>query len=648
MSSPLFQEIREKRGLVYSVGSNYFHPSDEIGVFSISAGTGRGNALELLNATIELLGDFVRNEISQDELDRARNSIIRRSQSRLESTGASCGRNLSHFLTHGRVVPLEELNDRLSQVTSDSVRHACLQMLASGQYAFAGVGPQDTMPTEAEIHAKIQAQTVSPPVLRPAAITSSLSTAAPAFAAAKANIALSAQAPRMTTLPNGLRVMTQTRPGSLSMGAWTGVGADCETEAQNGASHMIEHMMFKGTKSYAPGEIDSIIEMKLLGGLNAYTGKDRTAYYFYHMAAGDIEKITDICGEMVFDATISEQEYAGRTLTLPDGGTAREKGERDVVEEEIKMYNDQINARLFKLLEATAWQGQPHGRAILGTEQSLRAMDSKALRDYRDSFYVPNNVIFCAVGQVDHDDFVDLIRTKFGHLQPRPVMAPPPQAYTGGTAHVEMDSARLCQIALGAEGVSQTDPDYYAYELFCDILGSGASSRLSTRLVDELELTNGVSAFLIGARNCGMVGVSTSASADKVRPLLNAIYAELRNAAANVTQDELDKALVRNEVAIESRTETNRNACNAFATDTLVHGAPQQAADIIANMRKVTVADIKRVAARILAGNPTMTMVVPPGTDPKLLPDHAEVLAMRDGTAKAPPAPGPAGPSVSP
>jgi predicted Zn-dependent peptidase len=440
----------------------------------------------------------------------------------------------------------------------------------------------------------------------------------------------------MTTLPNGLRVVTATRPGTLSIGAWTGVGADGETEAQDGASHMIEHMMFKGTKSYAPGEIESIIENDLLGGLNAYTSKDRTAYYFYNMAAGDIEEVTNICGEMVFDATIPDEEYEGKTISLPDGSTMETKGERAVVLEEIKRSDDNVGNLLYNLMEKTAYPGQPHGRTVLGTAGSLLGMTAQDLRDYRDANYVPNNVVFAAVGPVEHQDFVDLITRKFGHLQPRAVTPLPPMQYQGGTTYQETPLARVCQLMLTAEGVAATDPDFAAYDVLGDILASGASSRLHAKLVDELELCNGAGPMVMGMRNGGTFGFATALPAANMRDAVAAIYAELRAVAVNVTQDELNRVINSNELALAKAGEANESSCRAYASEALVFGAPRTPQEIAAQLRQVTIADIKRVAAKILASNPTMAATVPPGTNPALLPTHAEIVAMRDGSGSAP------------
>lgn len=632
MSSPLFQEIREKRGLVYHISSHYLS-SQTLGVTEITAGTGKGQARELLSATLDLLGRFVRDEIPQADLDRARKKIVRRVECSMEKASTTASRHLDQIELMGRLIPLEELDDRLRQVTSDSVRLACLDMLKGGLYAFAGVGPLDDVPTPDEIRAMMQKQVKNPPLLRPAAIAQSLSTSRNAFAAAGNRVTLTAQPPQMTTLANGMRVVTATRPGSLSVGAWTGVGSDCESERLNGASHMIEHMMFKGTKSYRSGEIDRIIEQDLLGELNAYTSKDQTAYYFYHMDAADLEKIVDICGEMVFEAEIPEDEYEGKKTVLQDGAIVQAKGERDVVLEEIlRKHDDPVGTDLFDLLYATAYAGQPHGRSVIGTADRLLAMTAQDLRDYRDAAYVPNNVVFAAVGQVDHKDFTTLIDRKFGHLPPGPGLPLHQPVYRGGTVHMETGEARECRFILGAEGVAANHPDYYAYNLLGNILGSGATSRLYREIVDKRQITNGIGAFSLSYRHAGLFRMASSVPADKARGLVNAAYAELRKLADDVTQEELDRAIISNQIPLELQAEINRNACRIYAVDTLVHGAPQAPDDMMARLRAVTLDDIKAAARKILASNPVAAFVVPPGTDPALLPDHTEILAMRDGT----------------
>ncbi len=630
MSSPLFQEIREKRGLVYSVGAS-FVPLRANGIFSVTAGTGRGNARELLSTTFALLGDLARTGFTQEQMDKACERIIRGLKGSLESDFMAARNNSAQVVTHGRLISLDEYEESLRKVTSADVQNAIGDLLRSGTYALGAVGPQDNMPDEAEIKAMMaeQAKTLTPPAQNIA--TSTTTTAVQQDNAPQTDIA----EPKVTTLKNGMKVVTAERPGSLACGAWVGAGSDHETPELSGATHMNEHMMFKGTPSYGPSQIDRIIESSLGGGLNAYTSNDKTAYYFYNLLPRDIEQIVDICGEMVFQANLDHNEYDGHVTTNTDGTTTKNKGERDVVLEEIKRANDNISSRMWGLLNKTAYGDQPHARAVLGTEQTLRAMSVDMLAAYRDAYYTPNNVVFSAAGPVKHEDFVALIERKFGSMPSVPFAPLPEQKAGGGVAYEEMESAQLCQISLAMKGVSEIHPDHEAYEALGAVLAGGGSSRLYKIFVNQTSLTNNVGAGAISYQHCGQFGVFLSTRADRTKEAVQTIYNELRAVTKNLTNAELNKVKAQMEMDALSSIETNNDACDTYGQDVLARGKVETTAEICARIQKLTLSDIKRVAKDILAADPAFVGVVPQGTDRSLLPTHQEVLAFRDSTGPA-------------
>ncbi len=645
MSSPLFQEIREKRGLVYTVSAGYT-PYETSGIFRISAGAGKGNAGELISVALDLLGKTVREGLDQEALDQARERIIRKIIESCEMAGGTGARNADQLMFFGRLIPPEEYEERLKQVTSDDIRRVCAGLMRSGKYALAGVGPQDTMPTADEIKDMISDQLQG--VTVPSSPRPVQETIKPPFMAAAKKRAAAAVEPKMTTLKNGMKVVTVERPGNLSCGAWVGAGSDHETPALNGATHMNEHMMFKGTPSYAPGQIDKIVEGQLGAELNAYTSNDKTAYYFYNLKADALEKIVDICGEMVFKANLDHAEFDGKSVIMPSGSTYKMKGERDVVVEELNRANDTIEGHAWNLLMETAYPNQPHGRPILGTEATLRAMTVQQLAAYRDEYYAPNNVVFCAAGPVRHEDFVALVEKQYGRMPAKEFPPLPVPVYHGGTAFAEYKNASLCDVTLLAESVPGSDPDCLAYEVLGAILGGGMSSRLYKEIVIKQELSADVTAESQDFRNCGMFYVGASLAPEKIRPFINAAYAEMRALVSNLAEEDLGKVKNMMEMALLNGMETNRDVCDRFANNTLDEGRLLTQAEIASRIKKLTVDDIKRVAKKVLASTPTLGMIVPPGTDQKYLPKQEEVVAMRDGKAPEKDSPRPKSPDANP
>lgn len=629
MSSPLFREIREKRGLVYSVSAGYT-AMDGSGVFLISAGTGKGNAGELMNVTFDLLADVATNGFTDEDIAIARERLIRSSRTSREETSTICASNAANIISRGRIISPAEFEANLNLVTGEDIKAACAEMLRSGKYALAGVGPQDTLPSPQEIRDMMAAKAKTIPVFAPR--TGTLASAHHvAFSQAAEGPEITPKLPQHTVLKNGMIVVTTERPGSLSCGAWVGAGSSHETPALNGATHMNEHMMFKGTPSYGPGQIDAIIEGELGGGLNAYTSRDKTAYYFYNLLAKDIERVVDICGEMVFKANLDHAEFDGKTIQNADGSTTKNKGERDVVIEEIKRSNDNLSNRKWDLLFNTAYPNQAHGRPVLGTETTLRAMTVQMLAQYRDEYYAPNNVVFSAAGPVRHADFVALIDRKFGHMPAVPFAPLPTPKAQGGVAYEEMEAANTCQVALIAEAVPEYHPDKPAYDALGLILAGGDSSRLVKTLVHKKSLTSGIGAGVIGYTNAGQFGIFLSTGADKVKDALHAVYSEMRALNKNLTTAELNKVKAQLEMSVVAGLESNSDICDNYAKDALATGKPVLPAEISAQIQNLSLADIKRVAKAFLQAAPAMVAIVPQGTDRNILPTYQDVVSLRDG-----------------
>ncbi|MEZ0261472.1 MAG: M16 family metallopeptidase [Alphaproteobacteria bacterium] len=642
MSTPLFQELREKRSLVYTPGAEYM-PLDTTGTFVVVAGTGQGKAGELVPAVMEMLAKYAREGFDDKAMEEARGRIFRELANSTETAGRTASQNAGHILNKGRIVPEGEFKAQIEAVTTDDIRRVCANMLKSGQCALTAVGPLDTLPTQDEIIAKmaeVSKDLVSPPRAHTGGLRAT-------FAAAAEKKKATLPEPKITVLPNGLKIITVERPGPLSAGAWVEAGADHETPELNGATHMNEHMMFKGTPKYAPGSIAGIVEGELGGSLNAGTSKDKTCYYMYGLEAGAMPKIVDIVGQMVFFANIDEVEYAGgKEVINAKGEKIISKGEREAVFEEMRMYADDVSSCLGELMDALAYPGTAHSRPVLGTKESLMGISAQMLRDYRDQYYAPNKVIFCAVGPVKHEDFVKEIEAQYGHLKPMETAPLPVPAYTGGTEAIENKNAKLVAVHIAAEGASKTDPDVEAWRAFTTLLSGGASAIMQREIVDKQHLAPGVGAGNMAYRNCGTFLMASQVEAQKVKPLVNAMYQCIRDLAATVTEADLEKVRVKMEMGVLAGLEANQKACNAYAVAAQDKGRLVVPSEQAEAMQKVTVADVRRIAAKVLASNPTGAMIVPPGTDKSLLPTQEELISMRDGTwkpaAPAPKADGPA------
>lgn len=627
MTSPLPQEIREKRSLAYSVGSSY-SLMEGTGAFTIFAGTGKGNARVLITETINLLGRIARDGFSDEEIAQAKAGMLRSAVASLERTESVVNSNFSTLLLRGRVVSLREMEARYRDISNDDIRNACADLLRSGNYALAGVGPQDEMPTPDEIKAMMVAQ-LEGLVLLPKRPAQELLTTEFSIAAHDAK-ADAASEPKMTVLPNGLKIITVEKPGTLSAGMWIGVGSGNEAPGMNGARHMNEHMMFKGTPNYPAGTIMKKVKQDMGGGLNAYTGKDQTAYYFYNLLSEDMDEALAMLGDMVFDASIGGAEYAGGEVMLGDGTKEVIAGERAVVLEEIKRANDKIGSRILYALDSTNYPGQPHGRTTLGTEDSLMAISAADLRADRAEYYTPNNVVVCVTGPVKHEAVVKAVEKKLGAKTPGRAAELSVPVFHGGVGSVEMQNAKVVNAYFALESVGLNDPASQAYELLGKILSAGHSSRLYRELSSEQDLLKDIGIFNYTLPNSGRFIVSLSCDADNLKPILSGIYSEIARIPEDLSEDELVKVKAMTKAQLIAGLEKNSSVCDWYGQNAIAAGRLVTPAEEMARIDAVTVADIKRLANKLLLSKPALSLVVPPETDPQLIPDYNELIGIRN------------------
>lgn len=618
MSSPLFDEVRTKRNLVYSVHASY-EPLETTGLFTISAGTGK-DANEVLKTSIDLLGRTAREDFTPADLARARERILRNLEETLETADHAGLRNAVLVLNTGNVPSPRDYETALRRVTPDDVRRVPAAMLADARLALAAVGPQAALPSPERVKNFLAAQPSPGDIANPPAPSLS-----PDFAPAvrkRPARAAAATEPEMTILANGLRVVSARRPGLLFVGLWVGTGSDHEPPELNGAAHAIEHNCFFKTPTYGPGEIDRHIEQRLGGALNAETGNDKTGYYVYNLRPEALADAVRITGEIVFRSTLRASEF---------------EGERKVIIEEIRQSQDDLSDRAYHNLMATAYPGQPQARPILGTEKTVGAMTPASLTAHRDAFYAPNNAVFVATGPISHKDFVKTVESMFGDIPAREFPPLPVPVFHGGLHVSRHPNAHTCDIQLAAQGVSEKDPAACAYDALASILGQGASSRLTQALVNERMITSEIGVNSNSYDNFGMFVISASAEAKNARAVISGAYAELRRLASDVTQAELDKAKIMLETSHLLQMESSNDFGAALAANTLVHGRPLSAAEELAPIRALTLDDVRAAARAVLASAPAATILAPKGTPARLLPSYAEIVEMKDGKQPAAP-----------
>lgn len=333
---------------------------------------------------------------------------------------------------------------------------------------------------------------------------------------------------KKSVLPNGLRIVSEAVPfiKSVSIGAWVGTGSRWEQDYNHGVSHFIEHLLFKGTEKRSARDIAEAVDA-VGGQLNAFTAKEYTCYYAKVLAC-HLPLAMDILSDM---------------LLHPRFATADIDREREVVREEIKMYEDTPDEIIHDIYLEHIWQDHPLGRNILGTVDSLAHIDRQIIAAYYGDFYTPDNVVIAAAGAVDHDALVDLTARYFGDWQGKKkevILTPPALQPVWKCCQRDTEQVHLC---LGTSSVPQDDPDLYVAHILNNIFGGSISSRLFQSIREEKGLAYSVYSFQTNYRDAGLFTVyagTRPANTAAVVTLILQNMAKLKR--QGITPSELTKA----------------------------------------------------------------------------------------------------------
>jgi len=354
---------------------------------------------------------------------------------------------------------------------------------------------------------------------------------------------------RRTVLPNGLTVLSERMPGvrSVAFGAWIRAASLHESRERMGVSHLLEHMVFKGTARRSAKQI--ALELEALGGsLDAYTSREHTVYQA-RVLDEHLDIAADVIGDFVFAPLLRKAD-----LDL----------ERKVVLEEIAMVDDTPDDLVFELHSEALWGQHPYGYSILGTRDSVSALRTADLESLHRRAYHPGQLIVAASGNVEHDALLaSLERTGWLGREAGDatrLVVPPPAAETPRRRHVTREGAQT-HIVVGSPTVRHDDPLRHAVVLLSALLGGGMSSRMFQRVREELGLAYAVYTFQSFHADVGMHGVYVGTGPDTAREALDAINAELADVAANgLPADELamGKSQLKGQVTLSLESVTSR------------------------------------------------------------------------------------------
>lgn len=405
----------------------------------------------------------------------------------------------------------------------------------------------------------------------------------------------------LTTLANGLRVLTVTMPHvqSVSLGFFLGVGSRYESEALAGASHFVEHMLFKGTSRHPTArDIAEAIEGK--GGIfNANTGLEMTLYWA-KVAAPHLPEALDVLSDMLLHATFDAAEM---------------EKERAVISEEINYSLDTPDSLAQLLVNRLQWPDHPLGRDVAGTRQSVAKISREALLTYLAHHYQPGEAILGMAGQVSHDEAVALAASCLAEWEPSSptTFEPAPADHRGLQMHVEFKDIEQAHLAFSFAGLSRSDPDRFALRLLNVLLGEGMRSRLFQEVRERLGLAYSVDSYISTLQDTGTAGVYAGVGAKRAEEAITAILGELdRLRQEPVSQDELEKAkeFVRGRLALSL--EDSFAVAAWYARQQLLGPEILTPEDVMAHFAEIQAADIRRLAQTIFQKERLNLVVVGP------------------------------------
>ena len=401
-----------------------------------------------------------------------------------------------------------------------------------------------------------------------------------------------------TTLDNGMVILTDhmSHLESASLGVWVKAGARSERKTEHGISHLLEHMAFKGTATRNALQIAEAIE-NVGGDLNAATSIEHTGY-FARVLKEDVVLAADILSDILQNSLFDEEE-----LTR----------EKQVIVQEIGAARDNPDDQVFDLFQEAAFPSQPIGRTILGTVDSVRAVNSDTIRKYMNRNYVGDHMVLAAAGNVSHDNLVDVARERFATLKPNGAPAPQRAEYQGGQERLVSDHEQA-HIVVGFEGRAYNADGFYAAQVLASILGGGMSSRLFQEIREKRGLCYSVYSFHWAFADSGVFGVAAATGADEVADLVPVVLDELKRATENITDEEVIR--VRNQIraGLLMSLESPSARAGQLARQQILWGRPIPMQETVDRINAITAKRVQDIAEQIFTGGtPTLAGIGPIG-----------------------------------
>jgi predicted Zn-dependent peptidase len=386
-------------------------------------------------------------------------------------------------------------------------------------------------------------------------------------------------------LDNGIPVVMEpfNNVRSVAIGVWVKVGSRYESAEQNGISHFLEHMFFKGTKKRTAKDI--AVEIDSVGGdLNAFTSRENTAFYV-KVLDEYLEKGVDLLSDIFMNSTFPENEI---------------DKEKKIVKEEIKMVEDTPDDYIHDLFVQTVWGQQGLGQSILGRRETVAAFTRDDVLSHIRKYYGTKDIIVSCAGNFDSRTLLKLLEKRFGGLRhgSEPKKGTPPDFQRGIKVYFkELSEAHLC---IGVPSISQTSGERYALYVLNTILGAGVSSRLFQEIREKRGLAYSVYSFTSAYKDTGLWGVYAGVSRKRIREVAGVIIEEMTNLADTLTEVELDRAKKHLKGNLILGLESTSSRMNNIARQEIYFGRYISPDEIISSVDEVGMDHIRELSQRLI------------------------------------------------
>lgn len=406
----------------------------------------------------------------------------------------------------------------------------------------------------------------------------------------------------ITTLPNGLRIVSRRMPGlhSATIGLWVNAGGRDERAEQNGIAHFLEHMAFKGTARRSALQIAEEIE-DVGGYINAYTSRETTAYYARVLQA-DTALALDVVADIVLNPAFDAREI---------------EVERGVILQEIGQALDTPDDIIFDWLQEAAYPDQAMGRTILGPAERVSRFGRGDLSGFVAEQYGPGKMILAAAGAVDHDSLVRQAETLFGHL-PASEIRPRDSAHWQGAEVRRVKDLEQAHFTLAFEGPGFLSPDYHAAQIWTTAVGGGMSSRLFQKIREERGLCYSIFAQSGFHDDTGMMTIYAGTAAEDVADLAQLTVDELKRSVEDLSDAEIARAKAQIRAGALMGLESSSGQAERIARSLAIWGRVPEPAETAERLAAVTRADLSRYAEGLLSRRPAMALYGPVEKAPAL------------------------------